>query len=551
MSDDNRNQRPVDFLIVTALAEERDAVLRKLGKTRKIQMDGLPTYYRGSIKPYARRGVYTVAVTMLNHMGNVESAQHTNQAIRDLQPAHVFMVGIAAGVKGKVNLGDVLVADQILYYEEQKQKPKRKELRPRAYPADPYLLDRVKNYNEVVWHELVESPRPTDFASPDKPQVHFAPVAVGEKIVADQAIVNELQQIHAKISGIEMESFGVALAAANALERPRFLAIRGISDFADSQKNDDWHTYAADVSASFAIGFLRSGPVESRLHALARKQAPQSLVAIRHQTMEPLLAHSIVDSLPEDLKEANIKELVVDATDLYHDGQLSDPLEAARRQVDLVTRLRDMITQPKNTAITYYGIAHIPLVFLAGNQLSNKPKIHLLEHNRKLNMWDQLQIGGHYPPIAVEGMPNHVLSKHGDIVIRISISYPVTEKAIAEIVIAPIASLHLGIKHPKRDVITSEKQLGEYSATFRDVMDEIHNRFPNAAFVHIFYSGPVSLAFNFGRLISKTIHPRVIVYNYSRKDTPPYAWGIEITGSISEPEFLVRTTIEKGTKEDV
>lgn len=525
--------------------------MRKLERTRKIQLAGQPTHYRGSVKIHTRKGVYNVAVIMLNHMGNVDSAQQTTQAIQDLQPAHVMMLGIAAGVKGRINLGDVLIADQIFYYEEQKQKPKEREARPRSFPVDPYLLDRAKNYNEVIWHDLLDSARPMESESASMPSVHFAPAAVGEKIVADQAVVNKLQRIHGKIAGIEMESFGVALAAANSFNRPRFLAIRGISDFANSQKNNDWHEYAADVAASFAIGFLRSGPVESLARVLIKERNANSLVAIRHQTMEPLLAHDISDSLPESLRHANTKEFLIDATDLYHNGQLSAPLEAARRQTDLVNRLTNFTTGSKKIDIAYYGIAHIPLVFLAGYQLSNKPKIYVLEHNRKSNDWDQLQTGGNYPEITVEGMPRDTVNTRGDLVIRISISYPVTEEAIAGIVSSPIASLHLGIQNPKIDVVTSEEQLIRYSTKFRDLLDTVHNRFPNAMRLHIFYAGPVSLAFCFGRLISKTIHPRVIVYNYSFKDVPFYSWGIEITGNVSEAEFLVRTKIEAEEEENV
>lgn len=34
------------------------------------------------------------------------------------------------------------------------------------------------------------------------------------------------------------------------------LAIRGISDYADSHKNDDWHPYAAVVAAAYAKELL-------------------------------------------------------------------------------------------------------------------------------------------------------------------------------------------------------------------------------------------------------------------------------------------------------
>jgi hypothetical protein len=56
----------------------------------------------------------------------------------------------------------------------------------------------------------------------------------------------------------------------------------------------------------------------------------------------------------------------------------------------------------------------------------------------------------------------------------------------------------------------------------------------------MFYAGPLSLAFRCGQHISKSIHPRVVVYNYTGKDTPAYSWGLDITQPIEAADFLVR-----------
>lgn len=544
----NQDHFSVDFLIITALPEERDAILRQLGDYSKFQADGSPTYYKSSVSAYPRDDSYEVAVTMLNQMGNVEAAHHTSQAIRDLDPACVLMVGISGGIKGEVELGDVIVANQVLYYEQVKQKPKRTDPRPQSYPVDPILLDRAQNYTDAIWRDLIKAQRPDGTSNKDIPRVHFAPVAVGEAVIADQRIVNQLKKIHSKIAGVEMESFGVALAVANAATRPRFLAIRGVSDYADPGKNDDWHEYAADSAAAFTIGFLRTGPVSSKHTITSENRARKVLVAIRHQSMEPLLAQAISRSLPTKLKKLKMEELVIDQTDLYIDGRLIDPVKAAQRQIDLTQRLASLLKIYPDAELAYFGIAHIPLLFLAGYQLSTKQRIHLFEHNRRTDEWNLLQIGGNYPKIKLEGMPTYLDQTKGDLIIRISVSYPVTLEAITGIVPTPIASLHLAIDHPGLDIVTSKKQLREYSMIFRAMLDEIHNKLPNTECIHIFYAGPVTVAFNFGRMISKTIHPKIIIYNYFSRDTPSYAWGLAITSSVESANFLVKT---KGLEGDL
>ena len=191
--------------------------------------------------------------------------------------------------------------------------------------------------------------------------------------------------------------------------------------------------------------------------------------------------------------------------------------------------------------VCYFGIAHIPLLFHMGCQFLNRQPLQLFEHNRDTDQWDQLQKGGDYPQIRLERIPDIVNQKGGDVIVRISISYPVTLEAIEGIVPNPIASIHLSIDQPKRDVVTSMEQIQQYSAAFRDMLDEIHNKLPNTERVHIFYAGPVALAVNFGRQISKPIHPRIIIYNYSTKDNPQgYAWGLEISTDVDSHNFLIR-----------
>jgi hypothetical protein len=55
----------------------------------------------------------------------------------------------------------------------------------------------------------------------------------------------------------EMEGAGVMTTG-------QCLAIRGICDYADSHKNDDWHNYAAATAAAYTKFFVLRLPVLSR-----------------------------------------------------------------------------------------------------------------------------------------------------------------------------------------------------------------------------------------------------------------------------------------------
>ena len=533
----------VDFLIITALPEERDAVLGQLPDHQKVQKADFLTYYRATLETDSGSDQENpiVAMTMLTQMGNTSAAAHTTQCIQHLNPYYVLMVGIAGGIKNKVNLGDVVVSNKIIYYEHTKETPSGSEQRIEVESVDRLLLERAMN-REINWYTLIQAERPTSPNIAEVPQVYFAPIASGEKVIADDDSVSKLTQLAPKIAAIEMESFGVAIAAAKSEHRPRFIAIRGISDYADDAKNDDWHEYAADSAASFALELLRSGAIPIRQDMPLQHLTHKTLVIIRHYSMESLSRAPIVESLPKTLRFAKLVEIEINQTDLYDNGRLTDPVAAAKRQRNIFRRFSSALNTYPDPTVCYHGIAHIPLLFHIGCQFLGRRSLLLFEHNRITDQWDPLlQKEEDYPQTTLEGLPDAVIQKSGDVVVRISISYPVTPEAIEDIVTNPIASLHLSIDQPKRDCVTSKDQLQRYSAEFRDMLDKIHEKFPNTECVHIFYAGPVALAVNFGRQIRKTIDPRIIVYNYSTKDNPPgYAWGLEVTADVDSHNFSVR-----------
>ena len=543
----NTNVKPncsleaVDFLIVTALPEERDAVLHLLQDFGPVQAGESLIYYVCTLP--TDKGEYKIAVMQLSQMGNVEAGIRAIQAIGELNPGCVLMVGIAAGIRGEVNLGDVIISTQVIYYEQAKQTPQGPEHRPISVSADPVLLHGAQNYCDAGWCNLITAENPQHKGS-DSPRVCFGPFAVGDKVVADQSYVSGLINLHPKLIGVEMESYGIAAAAASASTRPRFLAIRGISDFADEQKDDSYRQYASAVAAAFAIGLLRYGPLSPSALRPAATDAPSeqpgSLIAIRHLSMQYIPPQTIIESLPSRFAGRSVTELLVDQTDLYSDGRLSDPLEAAKRQADLECHIDSLLDSHPGASVGYFGIAHIPLLFYLGCRLTNKRRLHFFELNRYTGRWEYLQGEKEGPELKLDGLPIHANDQHGDVLIRISISNTVRSEEVAEIVPSPIASLHLRIEPRKRDVLVSEHQLHDYGVGFRRMLDGIHEFLPNRERTHVFYAGPVSLAVYFGQLISQTIDRRIVVYNYTAKDSPRHSWGLEITAEMDSPDFLVR-----------
>ena len=84
--------------------------------------------------------------------------------------------------------------------------------------------------------------------------VHRGTIASGELVIKDGVVRDRLAQEHG-ILCFEMETAG-------ALADFPCLAIRGVSDYCDSHKNDDWHGYAAAAAAAYARELLFYLPID-------------------------------------------------------------------------------------------------------------------------------------------------------------------------------------------------------------------------------------------------------------------------------------------------
>ncbi|TIA61571.1 purine and uridine phosphorylase [Aureobasidium pullulans] len=96
------------------------------------------------------------------------------------------------------------------------------------------------------------------------PLVHYGAIASGNGVVKDALFADDVRRKHG-ILCFEMEAAG--------LDNFPCLVIRGISDYADTHKNDDWHAYAASTAAAYAKELLKVVPLTaiSQLPSIGNK----------------------------------------------------------------------------------------------------------------------------------------------------------------------------------------------------------------------------------------------------------------------------------------
>lgn len=268
-----------DIGILTVIAPELDAVRRALGLRREPKERANDTvYWRGTVTSALQRRNHSVVLAAIGTAGNARAAAVATQMIAKYSPRVVFLVGIAAGMRGKVKIGEVVLPDRVVGYESAALVTggKRKgtvQPRPEISEISHGNQQDIVNYSpnlvniEQLFTQMGGKTPHASRGNRKEWREHVAQhimvrsgiaIASGEKLLRDPNILIGLRRtIHGKIEAGEMEAAGL-VHACKVSETPWFI-IRGISDFGDDFKSDDFHLFASHTAAAVLVDFLRHG----------------------------------------------------------------------------------------------------------------------------------------------------------------------------------------------------------------------------------------------------------------------------------------------------
>ncbi|KYC37020.1 hypothetical protein WA1_46090 [Scytonema hofmannii PCC 7110] len=240
--DENQCQslkQEIDVVIMTATDVELKAVaklLKPYPRRKKVLLAyvGPETYYLGKF------GEYNTVVTKcrMGSIGEGSVILATEQAQRLWSPRAVIMVGIAFGKDpNKQKIADVLVASQIISYEQQRIGEEI-VYRSSIPPSHTTLLNRFENVQN--WK----------FTRPDglHSNLIVGPILSGEKLVDNPEFKAALFQQFPQAVGGEME--GAGLCAASGRVGTAWILVKSICDWGDGKKHKKHQPLAAAVAAS-------------------------------------------------------------------------------------------------------------------------------------------------------------------------------------------------------------------------------------------------------------------------------------------------------------
>jgi nucleoside phosphorylase len=269
--------QPVEVVILTVIQAELDAARRVLqieDASREKDPDGT-VYYRGAVHSALADRDYAIALTCIGGAGNPGAAAATTGAIAKYHPRAVLLMGIAAGVRDKIRIGEVVLSDRVVAYEPaaliRSASGTKEQPRPEIDRAPHTMIQDVVNYQASparLGEAFVRAGGVIPAASVGRDEefrVHVASaitarqgtIASGEKLLRDPAKLLAVREQHGKIEAGEMEAAGVVDACRRG--PVPWLVVRGISDFGDELKDDRFHAFASCAAAAVLLDFVAHG----------------------------------------------------------------------------------------------------------------------------------------------------------------------------------------------------------------------------------------------------------------------------------------------------
>lgn len=256
-----------DVAIICALPLELNSMLKTPmnWKTDEGYEDPNPNhrYHFGTLQTARKKRTLRVVLSLATHKGPVHAAVLATKMSLTFHPKFVIAVGISAGVRDSAfqrNPGDILVASESFAMDSGKRQSKdgghefRPEPNPIVISTDLVSTLRELQRQRTYLDDITE--RWTGDEPPNKLRLHLGPVATGSAVVSDGQVVDAVKTHWRTLEGVEMEIYGVYVAATEARQGTRFLSFKSICDFADKDKDDKWQRYAAFTSAQYCYQFL-------------------------------------------------------------------------------------------------------------------------------------------------------------------------------------------------------------------------------------------------------------------------------------------------------
>lgn len=187
-------------------------------------------------------------------MGAIAATNIATKAISMFKPDCIIMLGIAGGNGKEVKCGDIVVAETTVDFcngsiEDDAEDDEKIQFLPDAdivhATSDIIKIMRKYGENKDLLRKIRDKTR--DLDKGHDIHIRVGQMATGPAVIKSSRFTDEyLKKHHKNYLAIDMESYGVYYAASNSQNRNlEYVSIKGISDTADRDKDDDYQPFCS------------------------------------------------------------------------------------------------------------------------------------------------------------------------------------------------------------------------------------------------------------------------------------------------------------------
>jgi hypothetical protein len=250
-----------------------------------------------------------------------------------------------------------------------------------------------------------------------------------------------------------------------------------------------------------------------------RETLPKGLILLSQPEQLRIEPARMLEALPAAYRSLHHHVVELDMAEVAREALRTQDWSMAWRTLEErfraeVAPLRDKYPDYQ---IVYFGSAPIPLAVLLGFLVETLQPVTVIPHHHTRRIWAWVSEPDK-PPARLRPvtMPAERDRSPGEAIIRVSTSHLVDPQVTRSAVPGALLEVDLTLEHPSEDAFSGVEEMQAVARRFREVLDEIGDRFQGIDRVHLFASVQPGMALLLGAQISKTMHPPVQTYQYAR-----------------------------------
>ena len=158
--------------------------------------------------------------------GKINAAVCTTLLVAEFSVKTIFSIGVSGSLSEKLKILDVVIADKLLYHDNDLKFAINQPPYQPFYTADTVISERCK--------QVVNGMMGGNFI------FETAPIATGDRFISDNV---EKTEISARTGALCVDMCGAAVAQAAAIHEVPFVVIRCISDDTEGITDQDYEKY--------------------------------------------------------------------------------------------------------------------------------------------------------------------------------------------------------------------------------------------------------------------------------------------------------------------